>query len=205
MAGGAIFVTGAVEGDLDEAVLRRIVEHVGASLTKVLGRHGKQALLQSIAGYNNAARFEPWIVLVDLDQDCDCAPPCQLEWLPAPAQHMCFRIAVRAVEAWLLSDRDRIANFLKVPVARVPEMPESLGDPKRELVDLARRSSRRAVREELVPALGSGRQVGPLYIARLIHFVEDQTVGWRPSAASRLSDSLARCIACLDRLIGGPA
>jgi len=197
VANGQVFVTGAVEGDVDEAVLRRVLKHVGLGLGVVHGREGKQKLLQRLGGYNNAARFAPWVVLVDLNGDCPCAPPCVQDWLPTPSQQMCFRVAVRAVEAWLLADRERIANNLGISSRRVPDNPESLAHPKTELVNLARQSRSRAVREELVPREGSGRPVGPLYTARLTEFVEDEAIGWRPDQAAVRSDSLRRCI---DRL-----
>jgi hypothetical protein len=189
-----VLVTAAVEGDVDEAVLRRVLKHVGLGLGPVHGREGKQKLLRRLNGYNNAARFAPWVVLVDLNGDCPCAPTCVQAWLPAPSQHMCFRVAVRAVEAWLLADRDRIANSLRLSSRLVPQSPDNLVRPKTEVINLARQSRSRAIREELVPREGSGRSVGPLYTARLIEFVEDEAAGWRPDQAAVRSDSLRRCI-----------
>lgn len=187
------FLTGAVEGDLDEALLRRIVNHVGLSLGAVHGRNGKPTLLRSINGYNNAAQFFPWVVLVDLNGDCDCAPACLQQWIPKPTQHMCFRIAVRAAEAWVLADRERIAERLGLALTRIPVNPDALDNPKRELVNLARRSRRRTVRDDLVPREGSGRAVGPLYTPRMIEFIRDEANGWRPDQALNISDSLQRC------------
>ena len=195
-------VTAAVEGDLDEALLRRILDHVGMSVRAVYGRKGKRFLLESINGYNNAARYAPWIVLVDLDRDCDCAPPCAQKWLATPSARMCFRVAVRAVEAWLLADRERLAQLLGVSVARLPTNPDCLDDPKRELINLARRSRRHAVRDELVPRQGSGRSVGPLYTTRMIEFLQDETTGWRLDQALRVSESLERCVLRLRNLAG---
>ena len=194
MANGEVFLTGAVEGDVDEAILRRVLKHVGLGLGAVYGREGKQKLLQRLSGYNNAARFAPWIVLVDLDGDCPCAPPCVQNWLPAPSLSMCLRVAVHAVEAWLLADRERIANRLRVGSQSIPRNPDDLPHPKIELVNLARQSRSRAVREELVPREGSGRSVGPLYATRLTQSVEDEAAGWRPDRAAAHSESLSRCI-----------
>ncbi len=78
-----VVISGAVEGDVDEAVLRRLAEQVGAAIGPVHGKKGKQFLLRRVHGYNNAARFGPWVVLVDLDQDADCAPHLRLEVAPA--------------------------------------------------------------------------------------------------------------------------
>jgi hypothetical protein len=113
---------------------------------------------------------------------------------------MCFRIAVRAVEAWLLADRERVAQFLGVRPARVPHDPDGLDDPKEAVVNLARQSRRHAIRNELVPSARSGRRVGPLYTARMIEFVGDEQDGWRPEFAAKASNSLARCLKSLPRL-----
>jgi hypothetical protein len=181
----------AVEGDLDEAVLRRAAQHVGADLSHVYGREGKPRLRASIAGYNNAARHGPRAVLVDLDDDHDCAVLLRREWLPSQAPLMCFRVAARQVESWLLAHREGIAGFLGVSRSVVPQNPDALPNAKRAMVHLAERSNRREIRETLPPAPGSGRSVGVLYNARLRVFVEQR---WQPELAAQRSDSLRRCL-----------
>jgi hypothetical protein len=193
-----VVITAAVEGDLDEAVLRRILNCAGMSLGSVYGRKGKTALLQSIGGYNNAARYAPWIVLVDLDKDNLCPPAFLQKWLAQPSAQMCFRIAVRAIEAWLLADREHLASFLGVGLASLPADPDRLDDPKREIVNLARRSRKRMIREDFVPRDGSGRSVGPLYTARMIEFVGNLSTGWHPGSARQRSASLARFVCRLN-------
>ncbi len=79
----------AVEGDLDEAVLLRLAAYAGISIGPVFGRKGKPYLRKKIGGYNQAARFSPWIVLVDLDND-ECAPSLRAEWIPNPSERMRF-------------------------------------------------------------------------------------------------------------------
>ncbi|MBI3948994.1 MAG: hypothetical protein HY314_00855 [Acidobacteria bacterium] len=198
----AVVISSAVEGLVDEAVVRRLIRHVGAEPGPIYGKNGKVYLRKQVKGYNEAARWTPWIVLVDLNHDADCAPPFRAEWLPSPAPKMCFRVTVREVEAWLLADRQHIARFLSVPVTRIPQNPEGVDDPKGVMVDLARRSRRRDIREDMVPRPGSGRKVGPAYAARLIEFVEDTATGWHPNVAATTSNSLKRCIECLRQLIG---
>ena len=192
-------ITAAVEGDLDEFLLRSVVAHAGLTLGTVHGRKGKPFLLSSIQGYNNAARFSPWVVLIDLNGDADCAPEAISRWLPNPSRYMSLRVAIRAAEAWLLADRERIARWLGLSVAQVPTHPDELVNPKQALIHLARRSPRRWPREDLVPRDGSGRSVGPLYTARMIEFIQDNVNGWRPTSAILVSDSLARCVARLRR------
>ncbi|MHB8763888.1 MAG: hypothetical protein ACYDA8_06065 [Deferrisomatales bacterium] len=196
----ATVIKGAVEGVTDEAVLRRLIEHVGALPGDIYGREGKAQLLKRLPAFNSAARFEPWLVLVDLDHDEECAPPARRAWLADPAPRMQLRIAVPEVEAWLLADRERTADWLGVRLGAVPEDPESLGDPKRVLVDLCQRSSRRAVRQDIIPRPGSGRAVGPGYVAQVIQFAGDAQAGWRPEAAAERAPSLGRCLLRLREL-----
>jgi hypothetical protein len=107
-------VSAAVEGDLDEVVLRTIADYTGFGIGTVYGRRGKPYLLKTISGFNNAARFSPWTVIIDLDHDYECAVSALAAWLPQPANQMFCRVVVRAIEAWLLADRDRIASMLAI-------------------------------------------------------------------------------------------
>lgn len=191
-------VSSAAEGLVDEAVVRRLIEHSGVLCGPVYVAHGKQRLRLRLDGYNQAARLGPWLVLTDLNHDADCAPPLCACWLPQPASRMCFRVAVRAVEAWLLADRECIAHFLAVAIAQVPLRPDELDDPKHTLVRLAARSRRRNVREDMVPRVGSGRSTGAAYTSRLIEFAANH---WRPDVAASGSESLGRCLTRLKELI----
>jgi hypothetical protein len=190
----ACVVRGAVEGIVDEAVFRRLMGFVRAEPGPVFGKAGKANLLKGLRGYNEAARFAPWLVIVDLDDDAECAPPFLTTHMAAPATGMCFRVAVREVESWILADRERLASFLRIDPLKVPHQPDTLPNPKQALVNLARRSRDAEIRVDLVPRTGSGRSEGPAYSSRLIEFVSDARHGWRPAAALRGSDSLARCV-----------
>lgn len=192
-----ITISGAVEGIVDRAVLERIASYVGQQTSRVYVAEGKQRLLRKLNAYNHAARYSPWLVLVDLDLDGECAPALRKLWLPEPAPLMMFTIAVRAVEAWLLADRHRIATFLGVTESSVPGDPEALDNPKHTLVQLAQRSRRRNIRKDFVPRPGSGRSVGPGYSSRLIEFIYHVAAGWRPEVAAERSPSLHRVLARL--------
>jgi hypothetical protein len=189
-------LTGAVEGPIDEVVLRQVVDCVSRQVEVVYVTEGKPNLLRRLAGFNQAARHTPWIVVIDLN-GAECAPAHVAECLPSPEEHMVFRVAVRAIEAWLLADRERFASFFGVAPARVPLDPDAENDPKETVVNIARHSRRRAIRDDVVPTQGGGRRVGPGYAARVIEFVLSQDGGWRPQVAARQSDSLARCLRAL--------
>jgi hypothetical protein len=191
-------IQAAVEGISDEVVVRRLIAHVGAEPGTVYGKRGKPHLRIRIAGYNNAARHAPWLVVVDLDNEMVCAPALRSAWVPSPAARLCFRVAVRAVEAWLMADADTLASFLRVAPARIPADPDAHPVPKRLMIDLARASRSRAIKEDMVPRPGSGRAVGPAYTSRIIEYASSH---WRPDEAARRSDSLRRAIACLKRWV----
>ncbi len=190
-------LTVAVEGMLDEAVVRRLVNDAGGLIRDVHVKRGNRPLRDKVPGYNNAAQRSTWFVLTDLDRDYDCAAELVADWLPAPASGMNLRVAIRAIEAWFLADRTRMASFLGVPISRIPKDPESSMDPKGLLVDIARTSRRKDIREDLVPAPRAGRRTGPAYVSRLFDFVQTE---WDLERASQLSPSLGRCRLKLRRL-----
>ena len=191
-------ISAAVEGIVDEAVVRRLIAHAGGQTGDVYRKNGKDELRQKIDGYNNAARHAPWVVLVDLDNDADCAPPIRDAWLPVPAPHLCFRIAVREVEAWLMADAQTLARYLRVRRTRIPVEPEKLARPKDEMVDLARYSRLKDICKDMVPREKSGRRVGPAYPSRLIEYVQEH---WQPEVAAERAESLQRAIDCLQGLV----
>lgn len=187
----------AVEGASDAAIMRRVCATAGIQVGAEFVARGKGNLDPRIGGYNNAARFAPWLVVRDLDHDADCAPTLVSQLLPKRAPGMCFRVPVRSVEAWLLGDRDGFSRFFGVPVAMIHVDPDALSRPKRTVVDLARRSTKRGIREGMVPVQGNSVEVGPDYTALVVEFAS--TI-WNPEAAAERSDSLFRCLRALRRL-----
>jgi len=101
-----------------------------------------------------------------------------------------------------MADAETLASFLSVARSRLAADPERLLEPKTEMVNLARHSRRREIREDMVPRERSGRQVGLAYAARLMEYVETK---WRPEVAAQGAESLRRAIACLRQLIQEPA
>jgi hypothetical protein len=195
------YISGAVEGIIDEAVLLRVVRASGGEPFRIYSKRGKAALKQALAGYNYAARFAPWLVILDLDNDADCAPALVAELLPDPSSLMRLRIAVRQIEAWILADAERAARFLGVRRTELPDAPENLLNARDALVNLARRSRSRAIQTDMAPRPDSGRSVGPAYASRLIEFASDAAGGWRPEAAAERAPSLAGCLAAVRTLV----
>jgi hypothetical protein len=194
-----VVLSAAVEGEVDEHVLRRVVEQAEARVGQIYGKCGWDGLRDRIEKYNAAARHGPWIVLVDLDRKFPCAPALVANWLPQRSPHLVLRVAVQSVEAWLLADRERVARFFDVSASSIPDRPDAVPDPKQAVVDLARRSRRREVRSDMVPRPGSGRRVGAACTSRIVEFIQN---AWRPDVAARPSPSLKGLQEALASLIG---
>jgi len=182
-----------VEDTLSETVFAKLLEHSGKPY--VLGacyrKGGFGYIKKNISGFNRAARGRPFFVLTDLDQ-YECAPDLIREWLQEPmTANFVFRVAVREVEAWLLADRDGIADFLGVSVQSIPLDAEDIDDPKLLIIQLGRTSRRRDIRADIAPPTGSTAKQGPDYNARLQSFV---MTTWSVDAACSRSDSLFRAV-----------
>lgn len=183
----------AIEDELSEAVLRRILSYVdrGYAVGAAYRRGGFGYLRRTIAGWNRAAQGTPFIVLTDLDE-YTCPRVLMEQWLQEPQhENLVFRVAVREVEAWLLADPENLAHYLRVRQARLPTDPDTLPDPKRAILDLARKSRSSDVRGRIVPKHGSTAQQGPDYNGCLAGFV---AADWNIGAATRLSPSLRRSV-----------
>lgn len=187
----------AVEGDSDEALARKLLNVCDFAIAAVYVQRGKDRLDGKLVAFNRAADHAPWFVLRDLDQNASCAPELIQQLLPECASQMCFRIAVRAAEAWLLADRKRLSQFIGVPLNKVTVKPDELANPKLELVNLARKSRKKQIREDMVPSTNSSASVGPAYVSRIIEFAH---VHWDPREGAKTSASLEKCMAALDKL-----
>jgi len=183
----------AVEDDLSEAVLRKILPDRYVVGNRYM-RGGFGYLKKNIHEFNIAAKGMPFLVLTDLDL-AECAPTLIKKWLSDPIHHnLLFRVAVREVESWVLADRDRFAKFLGIRKTLVPVNVDAIDDPKKCLINLAR-ESRRNLREDIVPARRSTAKQGPDYNGRLTYFVREF---WNPREAMHNSPSLARTIKAVE-------
>jgi hypothetical protein len=189
-----IYVTIATEDSLSEAMLEHLLQQSGRFEIASKLREGGFGYLKRIApGLNRAAAGHPYIILTDLDT-WGCPVELQDDFLEAPRHHnLLFRVAVREVESWLLADQSLTQKLLGLRAGLSPRHPDTLADPKRHLVNLARQS-RRNVRDDLVPKRGSSATQGRNYNAVLIQYVQEV---WSLKQAAKNSPSLARTI---DRL-----
>jgi hypothetical protein len=188
-----------VEGKLDEAVAQRIIVEAGGRPGTTYGLNGINYIKKKIEGFNGYAQGTPILCLADLaDVDPDCPVTLVNQLLPVRNPGMLLRVVVTEIESWLLADRTSIAKFLGVRGARVPYHPEDLPDPKASVVDLARQSRFEGISHGLVPADPTQHAQGPGYTLQMREFVSKH---WRPSAAAKRSESLARCLRAVAELI----
>lgn len=167
-----IYINLVYEDDLSEAVMFKLINHFGDKyiVHNTYSGHGFGYLKSNIKGFNQASVVSPFFMLTDLD-NYTCPTSLIKDWINFPLHsNFIFRIAVREVEAWLLSDIEGLSEFLKVSTVNFPVFPENEFDPKNTLIQLARRSRIRRIREDLVP-INENAAIGPNYNGCLIEFV----------------------------------
>jgi len=180
-----------VEDILSLVLMEKVLAHTGRGYTvlRPLVERGVGNIRRSVSKYLGASHALPHVVLTDLDQGV-CAPQLRQQWGVADLPScMLFRVAVREAEAWVLADREGFASFAGIPANKISSAPESLSDPKQELINLVRRSRNKRLAAELVPAQGSSVPIGPLYNERMGQFVRER---WNVDAAMAHAPSLAR-------------
>lgn len=182
--------------------MRRLMQRHRGRLETHTSRvmNGSGKIQRNVQAFSNAAKAWPQIVVVDLDRR-PCAPTMIQNWVGNQPlhRHCLFRVAVREIEAWLLGDRDGFSRYAGVSRNLVPAYPEDCDDPKRDLIQLIRRTRNRELREAVVPKQGA--QIGPDYNAPLVEFV--RTV-WSPRRAAIACDSLRRTRVRLQELANEP-
>ena len=181
-------VPAVVEGHLDGRLLKALWRQLGLDEQPLLIRDaGGSGFWRLASKYNEAGRHLRVVGLADLEQ-APCASALLQHLKPSRSAGFKLRLAVRMMESWLLADRDSVAAFLGVRIAAIPREPDRETHPKRTLVNLARTSRKRSIREALVPN-GSGALVGPEYTPVVGAFIDGR---WDAARARANSPSLER-------------
>lgn len=187
-----------VEGNLDEAVAIKIIEATGHTAGVCYGKRGSGYIARKVQSFNQTARSIYYLTLIDfMDTHLLCPAEVVARWVPHRQPKMLFRVVVRELESWLLADRNNLAIFLNVGVNRIPNNPEKVSDPKREVINLARRSRSKRIYSALVPEIGSTATVGKLYDSEMRIFINKQ---WDVQSARNNAQSLDKCLRALESL-----
>lgn len=184
------------EDVLSEAVLKAMLKQSQRpfSVGNCLNQRGYGKIKKILPGLNHAAKGMPYLILTDLD-NAECPLVIISEWLTQPKHpNLLFRIAVKEVEAWLLAHRSAFAEFLGISVDLIPGDVDKIPDPKQLLINLAKKSRKRNLREAIVPDRNSTAKIGKDYNGQLIQFVNQS---WQVASAQTNSPSLERAMNAL--------
>lgn len=191
----------AVEGETDVPFVEKLLVAAGATPRRALVAGGKSKLDPRILHWNQRSNRAPMFVVRDWDasDSAACASELHTRLLGGGtnARLLELRIAVRAMESWLLADGTACAGYFGITVPSAA--PDSLADPKVALVQACATSRKRNVREAMVPAASSRRRVGPDYEAHVIAFGREH---WDVERAVSRSPSLERALRRARELVG---
>ena len=192
-----------LEGYLEEYVANKLLKYCGHSKGKVFGKQGYAFVRDNAMKYHSLTQHGCGVlVLTDFrDADKPCAPAALeaylLRYFALPSPRFLCRFAVSELESWLIADRTSMANFLKIPLKKIPLDPDGEEYPKRTLIELATCSKSLAIREALVPSKKHDGPVAPLYLSTMADFIGRC---WDIPAAMEYSSSLKRCVKRLRQL-----
>ena len=188
-----------VEDILQEVILRKLLQtyRKDINIVSVSGNRGNTYIKENIRTFNAASQYLPYIVITDLDRT-SCAPQLIREWINFDIhKNMLFRVAEKEIDAWLLSDREEFAKLMNIPINKIPVNTQEIADPKRYIINLARKSRKKSFKD-IVPN-GMGKQ-GPGYNIVLQKFVYEQ---WNAERAANCNESLRKTIDRLKNFIVG--
>jgi len=194
-----IIINIAVEDTLSKSVAETMLKQSVRDFTvgRCYQKNGVGYLKKLVPGLNVAAQRNAHLVLTDLDRNL-CPTEIIFKWLPQPKHpNLIFRIAVREIESWVLADRQEFAKFLGISLDLIPPNVDEISDPKEFLINLARKSRKRELRESIVPPPKSTAKIGGDYNRQLIGFVNNH---WQAKLAVENSPSLGRAMRALEAI-----
>ncbi|MGH9837654.1 MAG: hypothetical protein ACREEM_02595 [Blastocatellia bacterium] len=183
-----------VEGALEIPAARKVLRALSllSEDIQIIDKHGKERFWADAFKYNRAAAaIGPILGITDLNHFPCPSGLIQKHLKQGVHPKFILRIAERELESWLLADTDALAKFLSISPDIFPPNPDEESDPKQTLVNLARRSRKTSLRDDLVPEQGSRHPIGKGYQSRMVEFIEEK---WRPLKAQDKSESLRRAI-----------
>ena len=190
-----------VEGMLEIPTCIKILRalNINPQGVTAIPKGGRIQFWKDIERYNQAAAFTgPILALADLE-NAPCPSKLISKNLIKPKHpNLVLRIAERMLESWLLADRESLSGFMRVNEKLFPANPDLDTHPKRTLVNLARRSASRAIKDDLIPEQGSKGIVGKGYTTRINRFIES---GWNPLRAQKRSPSLKRAMMAIHKAV----
>ena len=185
------------EGALDAVAARKLAAICGCNTDRAVERVATDngAFLQGLAKFNKIAALGRVVLALGDTESKPCPGAVVANHVSNRAPGLVVRLAVPMIEAWFLADAEGSAKFLGVSRSKIPREPEALPHPKASLIQLAKDSRVRAIREGLAPKDGSTARVGAEYTSRVMNFIDEH---WDPRRAQVRSPSLRRAICAIE-------
>jgi hypothetical protein len=179
----------ATEDELSEKIGIRLLQDADLIAEVKLGRRGNGYLKSKANTFSMMSRNKPVLLITDLDNH-HCPIDIQEIWLGRrnTEQNFLFRVAVREIESWVLSDIEAIGRRLKSPISKIPQNTDLITHPKQFLLKMANRLPRKD-RDEVVRLDGTNLRQGIGYNSFFSDFVENE---WSLDRAAQYSPSLSR-------------
>lgn len=160
--------------------------------------NGCRNLDSRIANYRRAKIGMPWVVFRDADGKCPVELRRRLEDNQPFEMTFQLRVVVNEIESWLMGDMESFSCYFDVPIQLLSHQPESLEDPKAELLKICKKSRKSEVRQGVTASFrDSNLRAGPEYVRYLNDFAASK---WRPEIAALQCPSLERAIRALKQL-----
>lgn len=182
-------------GDVNRVAGTRLLKKLcglESNAIRPIVRGDRKGLRTSIRELLN--NLEPLLVIIDLEQEAQCAPSLLEKWLKGyPAEGLrCIRIAVRAIESWVMADTEGLGKFLRVDPKRIEKewrnsgKPDFIDFPKDFLVQrVIPLSPKNEIRNSMIPV--ENERVGKGYNNQLRKFLSEF---WDPVRDAKNSPSL---------------
>lgn len=198
-----VFIVG--EDPVSRAITKRIIKDYAPSLNIVnfIPARGSD-IKRKMCQINKVAINFPVILLSDLDTD-PCAPVSKkilLKDIETKSPNLVVNIAVDEAEAWLFADREGFANYLGVPIEKMPQSSRQCFQGSKPIIEIELEmkaswylthylivsSTKKVLKEQLY---SNSRCKGKEYNPAIIPFIENI---WNIESARLNSDSLNRMI-----------
>lgn len=199
------------EDPITRAIIYRLLAYCApkTQVIQELPARGSE-IKNKISSFNTLAQKTPVILLTDLDTD-DCAPTLKKKLLEQMEQQSNFiiNIAVDEAEAWLMADRENFADFIGVPISKMPNATLQKQGGMKALTEMsipvkssyylthqiATESSKPEIRAQVAAAGKSCK--GKEYNSAMLPFIQNK---WDISVAMENSNSLKRMVQRLEIL-----
>ena len=188
---------------METAAASKLLPFCGHAVGTVYGEKGYAYIKNNAAAFRWLATNNSGVlVLTDLrDAGSECLHMALQKYvydkLPNPPENYIFHFSVNELESWLLADREGIAQYLEIDISRIPVLPDHETNPKECLINLARRSKRKFIREGIAPPAKHRSLAGPEYVPLMRQYIYNY---WDIKNAVINSPDLRRCVNRLNKI-----